>query len=91
MANAVAIAYEAHCSGSNSRTLLALRVEYTVGIASCPRLGTAAPSPVCALHTLGARSKRCVVGVTLRRAFDAKERAGQHKPLLFVVLDELNK
>ena len=43
------------------------------------------------LHNLDDRAKRFVVGVTLRRAFDDKERAGQHKPLLFVVLDELNK
>jgi len=43
------------------------------------------------LHNLGDRAKRFVVGVTLRRAFEEKERAGTAKPLLFVVLDELNK
>ncbi len=43
------------------------------------------------LHNLNDRAKRFVVGVTLRRAFDEKERAGQPRPLLFVVLDELNK
>ena len=32
-----------------------------------------------------------MVGVTLKRAFDAKERAGQSDELLMVVLDELNK
>ncbi|MDQ1518991.1 MAG: hypothetical protein QOI55_64, partial [Actinomycetota bacterium] len=37
------------------------------------------------------RAQRFVVGVTLRREFDAKERSGQRVPLLFVVLDELNK
>jgi DNA helicase HerA-like ATPase len=43
------------------------------------------------LHNLDDRGKRFVVGVTLRKAFDDKERSGQRKPLLFVVLDELNK
>jgi DNA helicase HerA-like ATPase len=43
------------------------------------------------LHNLDDRGKRFVVGVTLRRTFDDKERAGQARPLLFVVLDELNK
>src|SRR5262249_40769436 len=36
-------------------------------------------------------AKRFVVGVTLKRAFDDKERSGLARPLLFVVLDELNK
>ena len=43
------------------------------------------------IHNLNDRAKRFVVGVTLRRAFDDKERAGQQRPLLLVVLDELNK
>ncbi|MGH8909874.1 MAG: ATP-binding protein [Egibacteraceae bacterium] len=43
------------------------------------------------LHNLHDRAKRFVVGVTLRRAFEEKERSGQARPLLFVVLDELNK
>ena len=43
------------------------------------------------IHNLNDRAKRFVVGVTLRRAFEEKERAGVAKPLLFVVLDELNK
>jgi DNA helicase HerA-like ATPase len=43
------------------------------------------------LHNLNDRAKRFVVGVTLRRAFEEKERSGQARPLLFVVLDELNK
>ena len=43
------------------------------------------------IHNLNDRAKRFVVGVTLRRAFDDKEHAGQQRPLLFVVLDELNK
>ncbi len=43
------------------------------------------------LHNLNDRAKRFVVGVTLKRAFDQKERAGQSDELLVVVLDELNK
>lgn len=43
------------------------------------------------LHNLNDRAKRFVVGVTLRRAFTEKERSGSPRPLLFVVLDELNK
>ncbi|HTL86553.1 MAG TPA: ATP-binding protein [Acidimicrobiia bacterium] len=43
------------------------------------------------LHNLTDRAKRFVVGVTLRTAFDRKEQTGSAKPLLFVVLDELNK
>jgi len=43
------------------------------------------------LHTLHDRAKRFVVGVVLRKAFRDKERTGQARPLLFVVLDELNK
>ncbi|MGQ0848527.1 MAG: ATP-binding protein [Actinomycetota bacterium] len=43
------------------------------------------------LHNLHDRAKRFVVGVTVRRAFDEKEKAGQSAELLFLVLDELNK
>jgi len=43
------------------------------------------------LHNLPDRAKRFVVGVTVRRAFDEKEASGAARPLLFVVLDELNK
>ncbi len=43
------------------------------------------------LHNLHDRAKRFVVGVTVRRAFDDKEAAGQSGELLFLVLDELNK
>jgi DNA helicase HerA-like ATPase len=43
------------------------------------------------LHNLNDRAKRFVVGVTLKRAFEDKERAGQMDELLLVVLDELNK
>ncbi|MFO7548258.1 MAG: ATP-binding protein [Acidimicrobiia bacterium] len=43
------------------------------------------------LHNLNDRAKRFVVGATVRRAFDDKERSGQSGELLFLVLDELNK
>lgn len=43
------------------------------------------------IHNLPDRAKRFVVGVVIRRAFDQKERSGQARPLLFLVLDELNK
>jgi len=43
------------------------------------------------LHNLPDRAKRFVVGVVVRKTFDDKERAGKPRPLLFLVLDELNK
>jgi DNA helicase HerA-like ATPase len=43
------------------------------------------------IHNLPDRAKRFVVGVILRRTFERKERQGQARPLLFLVLDELNK
>jgi DNA helicase HerA-like ATPase len=43
------------------------------------------------IHNLPDRAQRFVVGVILKTEFERKERAGTAKPLLFVVLDELNK
>ncbi len=43
------------------------------------------------IHNLMDRAQRFVVGVTLQRAFEEKEESGARRPLLFVVLDELNK
>jgi hypothetical protein len=43
------------------------------------------------LHTLHDRAKRFVVGATIRRTFEDKERSGAARPHLFLVLDELNK
>ena len=43
------------------------------------------------LHNLHDRAQRFVVGVTLRQEFERKEQSGVARPLLFVVLDELNK
>ncbi|MGH2747418.1 MAG: ATP-binding protein [Actinomycetota bacterium] len=43
------------------------------------------------IHNLPDRAKRFVVGVQIKRAFEQKEKSGQARPLLFLVLDELNK
>jgi DNA helicase HerA-like ATPase len=55
------------------------------------RIGLEDQVTVVDLHNLNDRAKRFVVGVTLRRAFEDKEKAGQSDELLLVVLDELNK
>jgi DNA helicase HerA-like ATPase len=43
------------------------------------------------LNKLHERAQRFVVGVVLKRMFEEKERRGTREPLVFVVLDELNK
>ena len=43
------------------------------------------------IHNLHDRAQRFVVGVVLKREIQRKERAGTARPLMFVVLDELNK
>ncbi|MCS7172801.1 MAG: ATP-binding protein [Armatimonadetes bacterium] len=43
------------------------------------------------LHTLPAQAQMFVVGVLLKRMMEEKERQGTARPLVFVVLDELNK
>jgi len=43
------------------------------------------------IHNLHDRAKRFVVGVVVKKLFEAKERSGQPRPLVFLVLDELNK
>jgi len=43
------------------------------------------------LHNLPDRAQRFVVGVALRQEFRSKELQGTARPLMFVVLDELNK
>ena len=43
------------------------------------------------IHNLHDRAKRFVVGVVVKKLFEAKERAGSARPLVFLVLDELNK
>ncbi len=43
------------------------------------------------IHNLHDRAKRFVVGVVVKKLFEAKETAGSARPLVFLVLDELNK
>jgi DNA helicase HerA-like ATPase len=43
------------------------------------------------IHGLHDRAKRFVVGAVLKRMFEDKETLGTARPLVFVVLDELNK
>jgi uncharacterized protein len=43
------------------------------------------------IHALHDRAKRFVVGAVLKRLFEEKETLGTSRPLVFVVLDELNK
>lgn len=43
------------------------------------------------IHNLPDRAKRFVVGVVVRRIVEMKEEMGTGKPLVFLVLDELNK
>ena len=59
--------------------------------ASGPSLPRRAQVTVVDLHNLPDRAQRFVVGVTLRGEFARKERQGTARPLMFVVLDELNK
>ncbi len=55
------------------------------------RTAESAQVTVVDIHNLADRAQRFVVGVTLQRAFEEKEESGARRPLLFVVLDELNK
>ena len=50
-----------------------------------------AQTTVIDVHALHDRAKRFVVGATLKRMFEEKESLGTAEPLVFVVLDELNK
>jgi len=43
------------------------------------------------IHSLHDRAKRFVVGAVLKRLFEEKETLGTARPLVFVVLDELNR
>ena len=43
------------------------------------------------IHNLHDRAKRFVVGVVVKRLFEEKETTGAARPLVFLVLDELNK
>ena len=55
------------------------------------RLDFQAQVAVVDIAKLSSRAQRFVVGAVLRREFERKEEAGSRTPLLFVVLDELNK
>jgi DNA helicase HerA-like ATPase len=55
------------------------------------RTAESAQVTVVDIHNLADRAQRFVVGVTLQREFEQKEESGARRPLLFVVLDELNK
>jgi DNA helicase HerA-like ATPase len=46
---------------------------------------------VIAINNLQDRAKRFVVGVILKQLLDEKDKEGKREPLVFVVLDELNK
>src|SRR5262249_8953599 len=50
-----------------------------------------AQTTVIDIHALHDRAKRFVVGAVLKRMFEDKESLGTAEPLVFVVLDELNK
>src|SRR5207249_12062700 len=43
------------------------------------------------IHTLHSTAQMFVVGVILKRMLEQKELSGSARPLVFVVLDELNK
>ena len=43
------------------------------------------------IHNLHDRAKRFVTGVMIKKLFEHKERMGQREPLMFLVLDELNR
>jgi uncharacterized protein len=43
------------------------------------------------IHNLHDRAKRFVIGVVLKKMFEEKENIGTARPLVFIVLDELNK
>jgi hypothetical protein len=68
-----------------------IRGDLTTRAAHTVNTAESAKVTVVDLHNLPDRAQRFVVGVTLRSEFERKERSGSARPLLFVVLDELNK
>jgi hypothetical protein len=76
----------------SSRARLAPLVRADIADRAEHRISTSdAQVTVVDLHNLHDRAQRFVVGVTLQRAFEERERRGSPRPLTFVVLDELNK
>ena len=83
------------CAGSTARLrhvghLIAAR-DAADGAPSTASTGPTRQVTVIDIHNLHDRAKRFVVGVVLKRMFEEKERAGTAQPLVFLVLDELNK
>jgi DNA helicase HerA-like ATPase len=77
---------------SSKRDLARLiRGDLATGRAHAVNTTESAQVTVVDLHNLADRAQRFVVGVILKTEFERKEKAGTAKPLLFVVLDELNK
>ena len=76
----------------SSKHRLAPLVRADVALRQQHRISTSdAQVTVVDLHNLHDRAQRFVVGVTIRQEFERKEQTGTARPLLFVVLDELNK
>jgi DNA helicase HerA-like ATPase len=76
----------------SSRARLAPLVRADVAERARHRISTSdAQVTVVDLHNLHDRAQRFVVGVTIRQEFERKEQTGTARPLLFIVLDELNK
>jgi hypothetical protein len=77
---------------TSSKARLAQLVRGDIASRSRHRIDTSdAQVTVVDLHNLHDRAQRFVVGVTLKQEFERKEQTGSSRPLLFVVLDELNK
>jgi uncharacterized protein len=76
----------------SSQRHLATLIRADIPLRATHRISTADTKvTVVDLHNLPDRAKRFVVGSTVRRTFEEKEASGLARPLLFLVLDELNK
>ncbi len=75
----------------SSQKALVRLVRADVPLRANHRIDTEEQVTVVDLHNLDDRAKRFVVGVTIRTTFEKKEQSGLARPLLFIVLDELNK
>jgi len=76
----------------SSQRALAPLIRADIPLRAMHRISTAETKvTVVDLHNLPDRAKRFVVGATVRRTFEEKEASGLARPLLFLVLDELNK
>ncbi|MGH2694562.1 MAG: ATP-binding protein [Actinomycetota bacterium] len=59
--------------------------------AAAHRISWDAQVSVIDIHNLHDRAKRFVTGVVIKKLFEHKERMGRREPLMFLVLDELNR